>query len=42
VRQELERIKAEKAARRAQREGDEIAPAPAGSPTASEGIKRLV
>jgi hypothetical protein len=40
VRQELERIKAEKAVRRAQREGDEAAAA--GSPTASEGIKRLV
>lgn len=40
VRQELERIKAEKATRRAQRERDE--PAAAGSPTASEGIKRLV
>jgi len=38
VRQELERIKAEKAARRAQR--DEAAAA--GSPTASEGMKRLV
>jgi len=40
VRQELERIKAEKAARRTQRECDEAAAA--GSPTASEGIKRLV
>lgn len=40
VRQELERIKAEKAARRAQREYDENAAA--GSPTPSEGIKRLV
>jgi len=40
VRQELERIKAEKAARRAQRERDEAGAA--GSPTASEEIKRLV
>lgn len=37
VRQELERIKAEKAARRAQREQE-----PTGNPDASEGIKRLV
>jgi len=37
VRQELERIKAEKAARRAQREHDT-----AGNPGASEGVKRLV
>ena len=37
VRQELERIKAEKAARRAQREHDT-----AGNPDASEGVKRLV
>ncbi|KAN0105452.1 hypothetical protein V8E52_011046 [Russula decolorans] len=40
VRQELERIKAEKATRRAQRERDEAAAT--GSPTASEAIKRLV
>lgn len=37
VRQELERIKAEKAARRAQREQE-----PTGNPDASEGVKRLV
>ncbi|KAF8478956.1 hypothetical protein DFH94DRAFT_746686 [Russula ochroleuca] len=42
VRQELERIKAEKAARRAQREHDETAGAGLGSPTTSEGVKRLV
>jgi len=37
IRQELERIKAEKAVRRAQREHDT-----AGNPDASEGVKRLV
>lgn len=37
VRQELERIKAEKAARRAQRE--QVA---TGNPDGSEGVKRLV
>jgi hypothetical protein len=40
VRQELERIKTEKASRRAQREREEVASA--GSLAAGEGIKRLV
>jgi len=42
VRQELERIKSEKAARRAQREREEVVAAGGPTTSASEGIKRLV